>query len=124
MWEANDGTLHKRRADAAYREREIRKADTTSAKVFLFKCWYRDIEERFGRLPAGAWLDDGMYLYVWSCVASTETAIRRAARRCESLRKRTGMPWDIDYEMHVGTTHGESVYLDDHPLLVERQLVA
>jgi hypothetical protein len=125
MWKTNDGVLYPRRAEAAHHERERRKADQRAVKQFLFKCWADDPEFRRGRLPAGAWCDDGMWLYVWSCTAGTEAAIRRAARRCQSLRQRTGMPWDIDYEMQFGTgTNQDSICLDRHPLLVEQQLVS
>src|ERR1019366_8758201 len=105
MWKSNDGQLWPRRADAAHRERELRKADLDAVKHFLFTFWIGggDCVKR-GRMPAGAWRDGNLWLYIWSCATGIDAAARRAVKRCQALIDRTGVDWKIDYEAKIGNT--------------------
>lgn len=56
-----------------------------------------------GRLPPGAYVDAGWLLYSWSSARKTVAgACAAVAKRCLSLRERTGLDWCVDHDMHEG----------------------
>ncbi len=118
-WESRNGVLHKRKVDAADMDRHLRKMEKEEVKVFLMTVYVGldDRPESRGRRPAGSWRDGSVLYYIWACNAAfQETAIRRAVKRCLSLRKRTWMEWQIDEDMRVGKNQ-ETVYIGEHPEL-------
>lgn len=125
-YETDDGALYRRYRDAAAHERARRKAKQSAERWdFLFTCWWEPGDHKEGRLPPGAWYDAGEYLYVWSCHASLETAVRRAATRCQRLRALTQMDWRIDEDAHRNGSQDakDIVFIRDHDLLRNADLV-
>jgi hypothetical protein len=129
-WESEDGTLHRRRIDAAAQDREIRKNRAGESYLFLLieeaglEEDDEDDRERIRRLPARAGVEDGAIVYYYESPRGEplDRAIARAVRRCEDINRRFGLDCHIDYEAQKridGKSAGAGaegwIDLSDHP---------